>query len=114
VNNLFDELITYRLLERRKIWHGILELEQMPGVDPAFRQSITESGLSLLTEIPVTEKQSVDPEFAVLSASGSGAVNNNEQKRHLLQGWEDFVAERLRQAQALVDDALLKQSGPDK
>lgn len=102
VNNLFDQLITYRLLERRKIWKSLIELENMHGMEQDYLQKVKENVLSLLSEIPVSEEQSVDRKTNFLLESTSGSGGGNERKRKLLQEWDSFISQRFSQADNLL------------
>lgn len=104
VNALFDQLITYRLLERRRIWKMLLKLEREYGQDSVAEIGIRESVLNLLCEIPISEEQSVDKElnnlFNITLSSGYG-----EKKREMLHHWDVFISERFEQAKRLLKDA---------
>jgi len=105
VNTLFDQLITYRLLERRKIWKSLIQLEQKHGIDDEYLAKVKKDVLFFLTEIPVSEEQSIDSQVNLLLSSSPGLVSNNAGKRELLQEWDKFVSKRLKQANNFLTSA---------
>jgi len=108
VNRLFDQMITYKLLDRRKIWKKFNGLNLLRGGDPIYLDTVKKAVLYLISEVPVTEQQSIDPSFASLFGAPPDAMSTNERDRHQARIWEDFVDENLRQAQLLLDDAMQK------
>lgn len=108
VNHLFEEFITYKLLERRQLWKRLLSLEsQYAADDPSF-VSVKDRVYSLLSEIPVTEKQSLDPVFnAIFFNSFTGTPRSPEQQQQIEQ-WQQFIGKRLKIANKLLDTVQKK------
>ncbi|MEZ6854241.1 ABC transporter substrate-binding protein [Halodesulfovibrio aestuarii] len=103
VNHLFEEFITYKLLERRQLWKRLLSLEsQYAADDPSF-VSVRNEVYSLLSEIPVTEEQSHDSVFnAIFFNSFTGTPRSPEQQRQI-DRWQQFMKKRLKKANELLD-----------
>jgi len=105
VNALFDELITYRLLERKRLWKRLLNLEELYrqeiGSFPALQGAVIE----LLSQIPVDSNQSLDEELNQLFTSETLTMEQHEEKRRLINRWEGFVTNNLQQAHDLIDES---------
>jgi hypothetical protein len=114
VNVLFDELITYRLLERKRLWKKLLDLEEF------YRQETGDSFAALqeavidhLSKMPVDSDQSLDVDLNQLFTSKTLSTEQREEKRRLINSWEEFVTNQLQQAHELIDNskAVLSVSG---
>lgn len=101
VNTLFDQLVTYRLLERRRVWKMLLQLEKRFSKEVVEKSEIREKVLELLCDVPVSEEQSLDKALNDLF-NVNATKSYNEEKRELLQQWERFVTIRLQQATDLL------------
>ena len=111
VNTLFDQLITYRLLERRRIWKKLIELEQLRPADQEMFDTVKKAVVSLVSAVPVSEEESSNQAFSALFSVTAETALKSEHDRQQLQAWDDFVTENFRQAQALLDNAWQKMSG---
>lgn len=101
VNALFDQLITYRLLERRRIWKKLLQMEELYGVDKVGQTGVRKQVLQLLCGVPVTEKQSFSLETnALFSATVTGELV--EKKRNLIRQWENYLTGNFERAAKLL------------
>ena len=117
VNTLFDQIITYRLLDRKRIWKKIIELEDLYGkTDPriiAVRQSVND----VLSMVPVTEKKSLEGALIELFRIGMPRYEKGEQRRKILAGWDDFVTEQLEKANEIIEEVtaeMASQNGAEK
>ena len=106
VNVLFDELITYRLLERKRLWKKLLDLEEF------YRQETGDSFAALqeavidhLSKMPVDSDQSLDENLDQLFTSETLSTEQREEKRRLISRWEEFVTNHLQQAHELIEDS---------
>lgn len=109
VNHLFEEFITYKLLERRQLWKRLLSLESQYAADDPSYLSAKNKVHALLSEIPVTEEQSRNPDFnAIFFNSFTGTPRSLEQQRQIEQ-WQKFIEKRLKQANELLDTVQIKQ-----
>ncbi|MFV0421066.1 ABC transporter substrate-binding protein [Oleidesulfovibrio sp.] len=105
VNQLFDEMITYRLLERRRLWKRLITLEKKQRAAGNTDTALFDRIHSLLAAVPVTEEQSRDPEFTKIFADPSlGYPVSPERHQQILQ-WQTFIQERLSKAKELLDKA---------
>lgn len=108
VNHLFEEFITYKLLERRQLWKRLLSLENQYAANDPYFLSVKNKTYSLLSEIPVTEKQSLEPVYnAIFSNSFTGAPRSPEQQQQIEQ-WQHFIEKRLKKANKLLDTVQRK------
>ncbi len=110
VNQLFDQLITYRLPERRKIWKKLIELQKEPGLGQTVKTKITKEIITLLCALPVTAEESVDTELNNLLNKSSLLAGESDRRRQLLKNWSDFVSQQLKKAENLLADSRTKQS----
>lgn len=104
VNTLFDQLVTYRLLERRRVWKMLIQLEKKYGRKRVDEAGVRKEVLDLLCEVPVSEKKSVDKmlnDLFKVNLSGS----YSEKKHEILKEWEQFVSDRLDKAENLLKAA---------
>ncbi|NOX32133.1 MAG: extracellular solute-binding protein [Deltaproteobacteria bacterium] len=101
VNSMFDQLITYRLLERRRIWKSLIKFEKSFTNEGEYQSIVKENVLDSLCTIPISSEQSVDRDLNTLLGSGG----NGEKKRRVLQNWDDFVSRQLKQANNFLDRA---------
>ena len=109
VNHLFEEFITYKLLERRQLWKRLLSLESQYAADDPLYLSAKNKVYTLLSEIPVTEKQSLNPDFnATFANSFTGTPRSPEQQQQIDQ-WQQFIEKRLKKANELLDTVQRKQ-----
>jgi len=114
VNVLFDELITYRLLERKRLWKKLLDLEEFFRQEPGDRfPSLQEAVIDRLSKMPVDRNQSLDANLNQLFTSKTLSTEQREKKRRLIKSWEEFVTNQLQRAHELIDDskAALSASG---
>lgn len=103
VNNIFEELITYRLLERRQLWKRMLLLEREFGSDNLSLVVTKKEFCRLLCEVPVTDLQSRDVSFNTLFLNSySGTPKSAERQKIILQ-WQRFIDDRFAKANALLD-----------
>jgi ABC-type Fe3+ transport system substrate-binding protein len=102
VNKLFDQLITYRLPERRKIWKKLIELQKEPGSDQTQRKKLQKKITALLCTLPITAEESVDSELNNLLADTPLLAEENSKRRKVLRSWADFVTEQLKNASELL------------
>ncbi|WP_457577222.1 ABC transporter substrate-binding protein [Desulfomarina sp.] len=109
VNQLFDQLITYKLPERRKIWKKLIELQKSPGIKQTIKTKLTEEITTLFSALPVTAEESVDTELNNLLNGNSFRPRESNRRRKLLKNWSDFVSEQLEKA-----DNLLAGSGENQ
>ena len=105
VNVLFDELITYRLLERKRIWKKLLDLGGLPRQDSSSFASLQRSVIDLLAKMPVDSDRSLDEHLNQLFSSETLSTQQREEKRQEINRWEEFVTNQLQQAQKLIDDS---------
>jgi phosphoglycerate transport regulatory protein PgtC len=104
VNALFDQLVTYRLLERRKIWKQLLWLSRLHGKKKLDEVRITGKVLDLICGVPVNEKESLDSKLNQLFEVT--AIGDQTRKRRiLLQRWDDFVSSRFLEAETVLSKA---------
>ncbi|UZP67579.1 extracellular solute-binding protein [Desulfovibrio mangrovi] len=100
INRLFDELITFRLPERRRIWKRLISLEKSgDGASAAVREQV----YRLLGEVPVSEAQSRDPEYNKMFASPVASRTAGPELQGQITLWQNFVEERLSRAKELLD-----------
>lgn len=104
VNTLFDQLITYRLLERRHIWKRLLKLEETYGRERAETKEVRKRVLELLCQVPVMEKQSLNGRINDIFGE-STPIDYREKRRKMIQDWEEFVTVRLEQAELIITKA---------
>ena len=104
VNALFDQLVTYRLLERRKIWKQLLWLSKIHGKTRLAELGITDKVLGLVCDVPVTEKESLDAELNQLFAATTTGERSRK-KRALQHRWDDFATRRFQEAEAALAKA---------
>jgi ABC-type glycerol-3-phosphate transport system substrate-binding protein len=108
VNNLFEEFITYKLLERRQLWKRLLLLESQYAANDPYFLSVKKKTHSLLSEIPVTYKQSLDPVYnAIFFNLFTGTPRSPEQQQQIEQ-WQQFIEKRLKKANKLLDSVQRK------
>ena len=105
VNVLFDELITYRLLERKRIWKKLIDLSKLYSQDVNSFASLQRSVIQLISKMPVDSAQSLDENLNQLFTSETLSAEQREQKRQMINRWEEFVTKQLRQAHSLIDDS---------
>ncbi len=110
VNQLFDQLITYRLPERRKIWKKLIELQKEPGVEKTLKTKLAQEITTLLCALPVTAEESVDTNLNNLLNENSLHVGERNSRRELLKNWSDFVSGQLKKAETLLEDFRTGQS----
>ncbi len=108
VNNLFDQLVTYRLPERRKIWKNVILLQKRKDYHDSSLELTVRHVLSLICELPISEKESIDNGLVDILGAGPENVVATLHKRQLLHEWEEFVTQRLSRAQSLLDEAWEK------
>jgi ABC-type Fe3+ transport system substrate-binding protein len=102
VNVLFDELITYRLLERKRLWKKLIDLAKSNHSDPEEMERLKRQVIDEVSKMPVTDRQSLDPEINELFTSASLSAEQRQQKRNLLDDWEHFVTRQLQTADKLI------------
>ncbi|SIO28067.1 ABC transporter substrate-binding protein [Halodesulfovibrio marinisediminis] len=108
VNHLFEEFITYKLLERRQLWKRMLSLERQHGADDLAFAMVKKEFYRLLSEVPVTEEQSRNPVYnTIFSNSFNGTPKSSDQQQQILQ-WQQFIEERFTKANELLDTAQRK------
>jgi phosphoglycerate transport regulatory protein PgtC len=104
VNAPFDQFVTYRLLEWRKIWKQLLWLSKIHGSKKLAELGITDRVLELVCDVPVSEKESLDEALNQLFAV-TATGERNQKRRALLQRWDDFASSRFQQAEAVLSKA---------
>jgi phosphoglycerate transport regulatory protein PgtC len=107
VNALFDQLVTYQLLERRKIWKQLLWLSKIHGRKKLAELGITDKVLELLCDVPVSEQESLDAALNQLFAV-TATGDRSKEKRALLKRWDDFAASRFQEAEAVLTKAAAR------
>jgi ABC-type Fe3+ transport system substrate-binding protein len=104
VNALFDQLVTYRLLERRRIWKQLLRLSKIYGRKKLAELGTADRVLNLICDVPVSEKESLDEDvnqlFTITAIGG-----RSRKEKALLQRWDDFVSSRFKEAEAVLAKA---------
>lgn len=101
VNQLFDELITFKLLERRRLWKRATALDG--GKNSGRMQSVKREVYQLLSAIPVNTAQSRNPEYnRIFFNMAAGKPISAEQQRQISR-WRQFVERRLNRAKELLD-----------
>lgn len=108
VNRMFDELITFKLPERRRIWKRLITLSKQDDANTPAVANVREKVYALLGEIPVTEAQSRDAEFAGIFSSPSSARTGGTVMQGQIEQWQRFVNERLTKAKELLDTVSVK------
>ena len=104
VNILFDELITYRLLERKHLWKKLLDLEKNHQGSPEDFALLRETVLEQLSKMPVTSDESLDRDLNELFASTMLSATQRERKRQLLDAWELFVTDQFDKATQIINE----------
>ena len=104
VNALFDQLVTYRLLERRKIWKQLLWLSKIHGRKRLAELGITDQVMKLICDVPVNEKESLDVKLNQLFAV-TAIGDRSRKKRALLKRWDEFATSRFQEAEAVLAKA---------
>ena len=113
VNALFDQLITYRLLERRQIWKELRRLERKYGAKELADTGVRKKVIDLLTGVPVSETESLDRDLNdLLDPMAPASLVGN--RRVLLDQWENFVTDRFEKAEALLSGADIQLGGSQK
>lgn len=107
VNTMFDQLITYRLLDRKRVWKKMLELEELHGKSRPELIAVRKTVLETICTIPVSAEQSLHGELPGLFDLTSSMEGSNEKKRHLFQEWDRFVTEQLLRAQEIIESAAM-------
>jgi DNA mismatch repair ATPase MutL len=105
---MFDELITFKLPERRRIWKRLITLSKQDDANSSAVANVREKVYALLGEIPVTEAQSRDAEFAGIFSSPSSARTGGTVMQGQIEQWQRFVNERLIKAKELLDTVSVK------
>lgn len=105
VNALFDELITYRLLERKRLWKKLLDLEESYRQEIDSFVALQRAVIELFSKMPVDSDQSLDENLNQLFTSETLSTEQREEKRRLISRWEEFVTNHLQQAHELIEDS---------
>lgn len=110
INTLFDQLITYRLLEYRRVWKKLLTLEKTYGAKSVANTGVRGKLTTLLGQVPVTENQSLSADYNKLFRITLSKELSN-QKRAELKEWEIFQTTLLSKAEHLLREVELHLSG---
>lgn len=103
VNNIFEEFITYRLLERRQLWKRMLLLEQEYGSDDLSLLVTKKEFCRLLSEVPVTDLQSRDASFTAIFHNSYSGTPKSVERQKMISQWQQFIDDRFAKANALLD-----------
>lgn len=103
VNRLFDRMITYRLTERRSLWKRYLALERRWDAEEGL--PMKEELASLLCEVPVSDAQSRNHDFAAQFAHAARGTAPTEMERAETDRWDAFLSKRLDRARAILTKA---------
>lgn len=106
VNALFDELITYRLLERKRLWKKLLDLEEVYRQENGSFTDLQEAVIELLAQMPVDGDLSLDTNLNQLFTPGTLSAEQREEKRQLLNSWDGFVSNHFQQAHKLIEGSM--------
>ena len=103
VNTLFDQLITYRLLDRKRVWKKLLDLEMLYGSKRPELIELRKMVLDEICTIPVTEEQSFQGKLPELFSVTGAIGQHGERKRQLFQEWDDFITNQLSHALEIIE-----------
>jgi len=102
VNQLFDQMITFRLRERRQLWKQMQKLISSHGAKEPAIMVMKKKVLDLFGKIPVSTSKSLNRDF--LRIFDPLAVNApvNAQQRQQINNWNIFIDTELGQVKKLL------------
>ncbi len=102
VNTLFDQVITFKLLEYRRIWKKLITLEKQYGLEQVQKTGIRQAITDLLCEIPVSEEKSLDTAYTMLFQT-SNLKEVRDKKRLEMKNWDSTINRRISKAEELLE-----------
>lgn len=109
INALFDQMITFRASDLRRVAESIHDAEQALAVRPdAEAQALVTEARSLLAATPVSEAEAGDPDYVAIFEAGRRKSSGNAQQRQaeIERQWDRFVRGNYEEARKLADKAL--------
>lgn len=109
VNALFDVMITYRLNELKSATGAIQKASKALAAHPnAKAQKLVDRAKALIAAMPITEKQSTDPDFTGVFTSVRKKASDKSTGRQaqIEQKWDKFTVNHYNKAKALANKAL--------
>ncbi|WP_428642944.1 ABC transporter substrate-binding protein [Roseibium sp.] len=108
VNSLFDVMVTYRLNELQDAVRAVQLAEiAQAGKDNAEAKSLLKEARALIEATPITEAQSLDPDFAGIFQKKRKKASDVIEGRQaeIEQQWDAIVVENYAKAKELADKA---------
>ncbi|MDB6180871.1 ABC transporter substrate-binding protein [Paracoccus fistulariae] len=108
VSSMFDVMITYRLDDLRAAVKAVHEAEaKHPDGSNAEAAALIAEARSLIEALPITEEQSLDPEFSAAFSSKRKKADDEVDARQaaIEQEWDSMVVENYRRAKELAEKA---------
>lgn len=107
VNRLFDECITFTLLERRQLWSRLRFLEEEGKVSGKKLQQLRSDLHTLLCEVPVTHEQSRDSAYSALFLMPQTGIPVSMEQQQQVARWRQFWEERFAKANRALNSAYI-------
>jgi len=104
VNQLFDQMITFRLRERRQLWKKMQDLITRYGTNEPVITAMEKKVLYHFGRVPVSSSKSQNRDF--LKLFGPLAVDEpvRPQQRELINSWNFFIDTELEQIKNLLTE----------
>jgi len=103
VNNLFDQLITFQLRERRQIWKRLITLKRRAENNTAEFMETQTAVLKLITKNPVSSQDSLDPQLNEIFSHHDFGQKAYDRQRETIDSWNRFVTRKIEQSHQLLD-----------
>lgn len=104
VNKLFDQIITFRLRERRQLWKRLIQIEKSYGSSNEEISKVKYEVMKQISQIPVSRQQSLDPRLNNMMSSEVLGQPIYDQQRETIAAWDQFLNHQFQQATELLDE----------
>ena len=102
VNKLFDQMITFKLRDRRQLWKQMQNLIARFGAEEPAITAMKKRVLEHFGKVPVSVDKSQDADFLNIFLPPAEDASVNPQQRELINNWHVFIESELGQVKELL------------
>ncbi len=114
VNKLFDQMITFKLRERRQLWKQMQNLITRFGREEPAIIAMRKVALDHFGRVPVSPAKSRNVDFLNIFVPPAVDAPANPQQRKLINNWHLFIDSELEQIKKLLDETEEKLLSKEK